>query len=117
MYVVLCMPVLALVLDWGHDVRERVLAGRGRKGEDGDGGDMGKDARRGRRGGAGARRRAALQKEASDFWERHRLERERGYHIPQVNRRHDGTGPPGGRLDGGGTGGSSGSGTFARKRR
>ncbi|KAL3959232.1 hypothetical protein ACCO45_007394 [Purpureocillium lilacinum] len=56
---------------------------RGRKGEDGDGGDAGKDARRGRRGGAGARRRAALQKEASDFWERHRLERERGYHIPQ----------------------------------
>lgn len=28
-----------------------------------------------------------LKKEASDFWERHRLERERGYQIPQVNKK------------------------------
>lgn len=28
-----------------------------------------------------------LKKEASDFWQRHRLERERGYHIPEVNKK------------------------------
>ncbi|KAJ3483082.1 hypothetical protein NLG97_g7391 [Lecanicillium saksenae] len=29
----------------------------------------------------------ALRQEASDFWERHRLERDRAYRIPQVNKR------------------------------
>lgn len=28
-----------------------------------------------------------LKKEASDFWERHRLEREKGYQIPEVNQK------------------------------
>ncbi|KAF7550345.1 hypothetical protein G7Z17_g5773 [Cylindrodendrum hubeiense] len=32
--------------------------------------------------------RAGLGEEASDFWERHRLERERGYHVPDKNRSH-----------------------------
>ncbi|KAI9149579.1 Protein SERAC1 [Paramyrothecium foliicola] len=32
--------------------------------------------------------KARLVKEASDFWERHRLERERGYQIPQVNKKN-----------------------------
>ncbi|KAI6784937.1 Protein SERAC1-like protein [Emericellopsis cladophorae] len=31
--------------------------------------------------------RRGLKNEASDFWERHRLEREQGYQIPEVNRR------------------------------
>ncbi|KAH7165649.1 hypothetical protein EDB81DRAFT_779970 [Dactylonectria macrodidyma] len=33
-----------------------------------------------------ARVRAGLAEEASDFWERHRLERERGYHVPGKNK-------------------------------
>ncbi|KAH7145901.1 hypothetical protein B0J13DRAFT_525420 [Dactylonectria estremocensis] len=33
-----------------------------------------------------ARVRAGLGEEASDFWERHRLERERGYHVPEKNK-------------------------------
>ncbi|KAK7413728.1 hypothetical protein QQX98_007371 [Neonectria punicea] len=46
--------------------------------------------RRGGRAGAEreARDRAGLGQEASDFWERHRLERERGYHVPEKNRRN-----------------------------
>ncbi|KAF4975692.1 hypothetical protein FZEAL_7547 [Fusarium zealandicum] len=44
------------------------------------------------RGGQGQReergdKRAALGEEMSDFWERHRLERERGYTVPEKNRR------------------------------
>jgi hypothetical protein len=31
--------------------------------------------------------KSRLKKEASDFWERHRLERERGYQIPEVNKK------------------------------
>ncbi|KAL7801513.1 hypothetical protein V8C43DRAFT_271204 [Trichoderma afarasin] len=46
-------------------------------------------ARRGkRRQGQGEDRdgKGGLSTEASDFWERHRLERERGYQIPEVNK-------------------------------
>ena len=32
-------------------------------------------------------RRGAVKKEASDFWERHRMERERGYQIPEMNKK------------------------------
>ena len=32
-------------------------------------------------------RRGGVKKEASDFWERNRLERERGYQIPEVNKK------------------------------
>lgn len=35
---------------------------------------------------ARARARAGLGEEVSDFWERHRLERERGYQVPEKNR-------------------------------
>lgn len=35
----------------------------------------------------GSRRRKKLESEASDFWDRNRPERERGYRIPEVNRR------------------------------
>ncbi|KAH7318142.1 hypothetical protein B0I35DRAFT_235851 [Stachybotrys elegans] len=45
---------------------------------------------RGRRQGVKAEEREGvgrLKKEASDFWERHRLERERGYQIPEVNKK------------------------------
>lgn len=42
-------------------------------------GQIGEEKREGRRGG--------LKKEASDFWERHRLEREKGYQIPEVNKK------------------------------
>lgn len=40
-----------------------------------------------RKGKTGDERRG-VKKEVSDFWERHRLERERGYQIPQVNRKN-----------------------------
>ncbi|RDA87075.1 hypothetical protein CP532_0190 [Ophiocordyceps camponoti-leonardi (nom. inval.)] len=36
---------------------------------------------------AAGRRRRAPEREVSDFWARHRLERDRGYRIPQVNRK------------------------------
>ncbi|KAF7559395.1 hypothetical protein G7046_g4757 [Stylonectria norvegica] len=49
--------------------------------------------------------RVRLQKEASDFWERHRLERERGYRVPEKNRR-----------DVKGADGSSQSGDFRKRR-
>ena len=51
--------------------RVRKSMAKGRKGARADGGE----ARRG------------LAKEMSDFWERHRLERERGYQVPEKNRR------------------------------
>lgn len=35
----------------------------------------------------GTRRRKKLESEVSDFWERNRPERDRGYRIPEVNRR------------------------------
>lgn len=35
----------------------------------------------------GTRRRRKLESEVSDFWERNRPERDRGYRIPEVNRR------------------------------
>ncbi|TQV94694.1 ankyrin repeat protein [Cordyceps javanica] len=38
-------------------------------------------------GGGGGGPGGALRQEASDFWERHRLERDRGYRIPEVNKR------------------------------
>ena len=44
----------------------------------------------GRGGGAGGwtgQREGGVQRDVSDFWERHRLERERGYQIPEVNRK------------------------------
>lgn len=37
--------------------------------------------------GSGGGRRAPVRKEASDFWERNRLEREKGYQIPEVNKK------------------------------
>ncbi|KAL7922542.1 hypothetical protein ACQKWADRAFT_292741 [Trichoderma austrokoningii] len=42
-----------------------------------------------------APKNGSLSTETSDFWERHRLERERGYQIPEVNR------APAGRVRGG----------------
>jgi hypothetical protein len=33
--------------------------------------------------------REGVQRDVSDFWERHRLERERGYQIPEANRKGD----------------------------
>lgn len=38
-------------------------------------------------GSGGGGRRAPVKKEASDFWERNRLERDRGYQIPEVNKK------------------------------
>lgn len=32
--------------------------------------------------------RRGVKKEVSDFWERHRLERERGYQVPEINRKN-----------------------------
>ncbi|RCI11521.1 hypothetical protein L249_7715 [Ophiocordyceps polyrhachis-furcata BCC 54312] len=54
---------------------------------------------------AADRRRRAPEREVSDFWARHRLERDRGYRIPQVNRK------PAAR----GGGGSGASGTRGRR--
>lgn len=42
--------------------------------------------------------RQRLSTEMSDFWERHRLERERGYRIPEVNRVPGGSRPRGERT-------------------
>lgn len=41
-------------------------------------------------GGGGRRGQAGMKKEASDFWERNQLERERGYQIPEVNKKMGG---------------------------
>lgn len=52
--------------------------------------DLGGKVRWGRKRGVereGTRRRKMLETEASDFWERNRPERNRGYKIPEVNRR------------------------------
>ncbi|PHH58818.1 hypothetical protein CDD81_4356 [Ophiocordyceps australis] len=38
------------------------------------------------------RRRKGVEREASDFWERHKLEREKGYEIPEKNRARRGEG-------------------------
>ena len=46
---------------------------------------------KGRGGSSGEKREArrGVKKEASDFWARHRPERERGYQIPEVNKKED----------------------------
>lgn len=61
-----------------------------------------------------ARRRRMLDREVSDFWERHRLERERGYRIPEVNRKKAAAVASGGS---GGGGSGSASGTFGVRMR
>ncbi|PMB70145.1 hypothetical protein BM221_004794 [Beauveria bassiana] len=61
------LHALAGYVSWGKDVDQEGEA----EGSRSSGG-----------GGSGA-----LQREASDFWERHRLERDRAYRIPQVNKR------------------------------
>ncbi|PNY28985.1 Uncharacterized protein TCAP_01099 [Tolypocladium capitatum] len=60
-----------------------------------------------------ARRRMALEREVSDFWERHRLEREKGYHIPEVNRKKAAAVASGGS----GSGSGSANGTFGVRMR
>lgn len=64
-YVVVYRPAARVVV--------RRLLQRRRKGA---GGDRGED-----------REKKGVKREPSDFWQRHRLERETGYQIPEVNRR------------------------------
>jgi hypothetical protein len=68
-------PVVVKMLEVGHGVRRRGGSGSG------SGGGGGGEEREGRT------RRRKLETEVSDFWERNRPERERGYRIPEVNRR------------------------------
>ncbi|QPH04070.1 hypothetical protein C2857_000713 [Epichloe festucae Fl1] len=70
-------PVVVKMLEVGHGVRRRGGSGSG----SGGGGGGGGEEREGRT------RRRKLETEVSDFWERNRPERERGYRIPEVNRR------------------------------
>ncbi|KYK60808.1 hypothetical protein DCS_01946 [Drechmeria coniospora] len=102
LYSTLWRPLLTRFLDACRAARERWLASRG---EDGEGGG----------GGRGRRTKRGIEREVSDFWERHRLERERGYQIPDVNRRRPGDGivSGGGRAS---TGVSGVSGTFGARR-
>ena len=62
----------------GIEMTRRRRGGGGSR-EGSGGGDEGER----KRGGGGG----GLKKESSDFWERHRLEREVGYRIPEVNRK------------------------------
>ncbi|EJP65030.1 ankyrin repeat protein [Beauveria bassiana ARSEF 2860] len=63
------LHALAGYVSWGKDVDQEGEA-EGSRSSGGGGGGSG-----------------VLRKEASDFWERHRLERDRAYRIPQVNKR------------------------------
>ncbi|KPM40790.1 hypothetical protein AK830_g5750 [Neonectria ditissima] len=67
LWAVVCVPAVGAVAGWMPAMPRRGRGGAERE--------------------ARARDRAGLGQEASDFWERHRLERERGYHVPEKNRR------------------------------
>ncbi|OAA37606.1 ankyrin repeat protein [Beauveria brongniartii RCEF 3172] len=64
------LHALAGYVSWGKDVDQEGETEGSRSSGGGGGGGSG-----------------ALHREASDFWERHRLERDRAYRIPQVNKR------------------------------
>jgi hypothetical protein len=68
-------PVLIKTADLGNKMRWRRKVGEDRE---------------------GSRRKKQLETEASDFWERNRPERDRGYKIPEVNRRRAWVGMEGG---------------------
>lgn len=70
----------------GADALRRVASGRRGGGGGADGGHAGEGTDDGGGGGGGRRRTGPPPRETSDFWERHRLERDGGYRIPEANR-------------------------------